>query len=324
MATTIRGLDHLSYAHKLRHWLRADAWEPAGNKLRFKNPEVSRSAVLMDGGDVIRMPLLVGRPCFGIATAYLRYRDHTRYVKGRGRLPAGRCHQCNAKDACHYVVFSRLAAHPEIAAARAEWAINDGTTSFNKPNFRQLHVAKLWAKLCRALSRHPFQSSNDKRVVEAYAEADNEALEQDRRRKAAQRIADRAKGIVDEADMAALEQAQRVRRADLAIALMHPEAPKALARLPEQSINDLLDVWLGRATLRLRQEKANAPSIARWIVETGRRNQSKNHAALASRVVKDLERIAVLEQTRWERGLLIAPLDEARELPSKIPTDDAQ
>ncbi len=124
--------------------------------------------------------------------------------------------------------------------------------------------------------------------------------------------------------MAALEQAQRVRRADLAIALMHPEAPKALARLPEQSINDLLDVWLGRATLRLRQEKANAPSIARWIVETGRRNQSKNHAALASRVVKDLERIAVLEQTRWERGLLIAPLDEARELPSKIPTDDAQ
>jgi hypothetical protein len=111
----------------------------------------------------------------------------------------------------------------------------------------------------------------------------------------------------------------RERRGDLSVALIHPTPPKELVRVPSQSIEDMLDVWLGRETLRLRREKANAPNIARWIVATGRSNRSPNHAALATRVDKDLKRIAMFERIVWDGGMLLAPLDIDRELPSTLP-----
>lgn len=320
-ADTLEGLDALSYLEKLRHWLRPDCWAPGGNQIRFKNPKVSRSSVRIDGGNISRMPILVGKPCFGIATAYLQYRYRTKFVKNRGALPVGRCHRCNAQEACHFVVDRRLRYQPEIESAWVEWLQYDGPNAFGRPGFKNSHVAKLWSKLYFALSRFPYTSSNDENVKNAYLEAEQQRREQDRLRHARSRLAARASGELDAADEAALDAASKKRRFGLTLAFLHPDAPKELARLPEQSIDDLMDAWLGRETLTLKKMKANAPSIARWIVETGRRNTSKNHAALSSRVSKDLARLSELEQLPWGSGHLIAPLDTDRELPDLTRND---
>lgn len=317
-ATDVRQLDLLDYVAKLRHWMRPDAWSPRGNRLSFKNPEVSPSSIRMDGGHVVRMPLLLGRPCFGIATAYLRYRNMTRYVKGRGNLPTGRCVECKAKEACHRVVERRLRGTDAITRAWTDWLQYDGPSSFSLPGFKTMHVSRLWSALYMELCKHPFTSSNDSAVVTEYARRDAEKLKQDQQRKEKARLAARKLGVVDDSDLAALDLAHSNRRLRLLLASMHPRAPKELTRLPEQSIVDLLDVWLGQETLRLRREKPNAPNIARWIDRTGRSNRSKNHDALASRVAKDLKRVALLERVEWTDGRLLPALDPKNELPSAI------
>lgn len=197
LATDTKQLDHLSYVEKLRHWMRDDAWNPAGNKLHMKNCEISRSAVRMDGGHIVRMPLLVGRPCFGIATASLAYRNRHRYVKRRGRLPVGRCHTCKSREACGSVVLNRLNAVPAIQAAWTLWLQHDGPNAFEQPNYSESHARRLWAALCRELSRHVFSSSNDEAVRLEYARIDQEKLKADRLRKEKDRLAARMKGVVD-------------------------------------------------------------------------------------------------------------------------------
>lgn len=318
----MRRLDHLDYRHKLRHWLNDDAWEPGGLRLSFKNPSISRAATRMDRGNITRMPLLVGRPCFGIPTAFLRYRRHTRFVKGRGHIPAGRCTRCNAFEACHRVVETRLRAHPAIDEAWGEWLRYDGPGAFLRPDFKGSHVRTLWAYLYRALDAHPFTSSNDAAVAAEYVRRDTEEREKDRKRKASARREARRHGVLDASDLARLEQAVKDRRGRLSTASMHPDTPPVLEQVPQASIEDLLEVWLGREVLGRQRLKPNAPGIARWIVATGRRNGSKNHAALSSRVAKDLKRIEVFEQTLWEGEPLLPPLDEKREFPAEAASDD--
>lgn len=316
---TVRELDELDYLAKLRHWMRPDPWEPDGNRLYFKNPIISRSAIIMLNGHVQSMQLLVGRPCFGIATAFLRYKNHTRFVKKRGRLPAGRCNNdCKAREACASVVELRIRSSDSLTKAWTEWLQADGPAAFDMPNYDTSLAKRLWQAFCRDLARHPFLSSNDTAVATYYQEQDAARLEKDRNRQAIARKKARREGVVDEVDLAMLENAAIARRLRITLARLHPDSPIELNRLPEQSALELIDVWLGREVMRLRKMKLNAPNIARWIVETGRSNSSKNHASLSTRVVKDLKRIAEFELLPWDGGVLLPPLDETSELPAEV------
>ena len=169
---TIRELDHFTYAEKLRHWEREDAWNPGGATLRFENPVYRRSYMKLDGGDIVRCEPLIGRPCFGIATALLRYEHHTRYVRGRGHKPASRCHDCKAKDACKAVVQARLRASEPIEGTWADWLKADGPQAFGWSNFEQSYAYRCWTRLKSELRRHPFTSANDQHVIDAYLETD--------------------------------------------------------------------------------------------------------------------------------------------------------
>lgn len=312
---SIRKLDHLDYRAKLRHWLRSDAWNPHGARLRFLNPRVSRTAVSIDKGHITDLPPMIGRPCFGIPTAYLRYRDHRRYTKRAGLQPAGRCQSCNSREACHWVVEQRLRSTDRLMQAWTEWLQNDGPASFQKANFKTSYARRLWMALYRELNNHPFDSVNDASVSAHYQMQDQNAIEADRKRQATKRRNARRKGELDESDLALLEEAAKRRRLRISLALIHPDCPKELSRLPSRSCQELVDVWLGREILRLEKNKPNAPSIARWIVATRRSNQSKNHAALATRVAKDLNRIDRFERLGWEGSVLLPPLNSATELP---------
>lgn len=313
---TVQQLDAFDYLAKLRHWMRPDPWTPDGARLYFKNPVIARSAIIIRDGHIENMPPLVGRPCFGIPTAFLRYKDHVRYTRHRGLQPAGRCADCKAREACAYTVERRLRAVPSVTNAWTEWLQADGPAAFNKVGFAKSHARHRWYALYRELARHAFESSNDAVAAAHYQDQRRLQLEKDQVRQARKRKMARRQGVVDAVDLALLNDAASARRLRLTLAILHPGTPTELSRIPEASVGELLDVWLGRETMRLMKMKPNAPNIARWITETGRSNGSKNHAALSTRVDRDLKRIDAFERLAWDNGVLLPPLDHRAELPA--------
>ncbi|MEH6716513.1 hypothetical protein [Parasphingorhabdus flavimaris] len=157
-------------------------------------------------------------------------------------------------------------------------------------------------------------SVNDSAVLDHYRDEDRQRREKDAQRQATKRMRDRREGNVDALDLALLEEAANKRLTSLVAATWHPRCPQALLRIPLESVTELRDVWLGKEILRLQKRKPNAPSIARWIVDTERRNKSVNHAALATRVTRDLKRIAEFELIQWDDGVLLPTLDCLTEL----------
>ncbi|MXO61397.1 hypothetical protein [Qipengyuania oceanensis] len=313
---TVRELDHLDYLAKIRHWLRDDAWNPGGTSLRFENPDYRVGDLIVVDGNITKAKPLVGRPCFGIATALLRYEYATRYVKGRGAMPAGRCHTCKAKDACRWVVTNRLKSVPSLERSWTSWLQEGGPSMFSMPNYKGSGQQRSWVELCRELRQVHFTSANDQHVATAYAEKDRIAREKDKERQAQNRRRARRNGEIDEFDEELLKKAAIKRAVALVEFRKDPECPRVLSRLPQKSLKELLEVWLGREILRAMKTKDNAPSIARWIARTGRSNTSKNHSSLSSRVAKDLQRIEKLERAHWRNEILLPPLDRQNEFPS--------
>ena len=317
--TTARQLDLMSYREKTLHWMRPDCWKPNGARLRFEQPKrpVHVSTDLKGNVTFIR-PLLAGRPCFGIVTAFERYKDAMKPVKGRGLLPATRCADCKAREACERVVKERVAAFPPLTAAFKEWLLAEGPSKFDTRDFERTHVGRLWRRVGLAAADASFTSVNDAKVVEHYQKLDKDALERDRRRKAIKREQDRRTGTIDAGHRSDLEIAADTRLIEVLEAIDAPHAPRILRALPPQSLEDMRDVWLGRETLRAERKKCRAPDVARWIQSQGRRNVSATFAALCTRVSKDLHRIENLGRVTWRDTPLMRPFDVDRESWSQL------
>lgn len=319
-ALTIRELDQLDYLAKLRHWQREDAWKPGGNAIRFRNPDYKRTDFTVIDGNITQAKPLIGRPCFGIPNALLRYAHATRFVKGRGHLPASRCHTCKAKDACRWVVTNRLKSTVAIENAWTAWLQEGGESIFSLPYYKRTHGYRCWTALYRELSRHAFTSVNDLHVATAYSEKDQAARKKDRERKAKERKKARQAGEIDEQDLNLLLAARDRRGRILIDAKTSSDCPKEISRVPGTSLVQMLDVWLGRQILLARRTKPSLGNIARWIVQEQKTNNSATQGALETRVSKDLKRIAKLERVQWQGGFLLPPLDPISEFPSDLST----
>lgn len=311
--STVRDLDELPYALKLRHWMRDDAWAPEGDRLRFKNPKAENFAVVMRDGHIIRMPLLIGRPCFGILTAFLRYKDETKLVKGRGRQPASRCGTCKIRPHCERVVRNRIAASARLQQAYRDWLIAEGPASFTTPNWKQDNAGRTWGRLCRAAYETHFDDSNLSAVAEHYREQDATARESDRLRKQRTRTRDERAGILDDAHLFDMHVAAAHRLDDLVEAIDRDDTPRALRQVPEKSLIEMMEVWVCRTFLRACHMRVSAAAIARLIEHWKLRNDSANFAALSTRVARDLARIAHLEKVPWDGWVLLPPFDGALE-----------
>lgn len=318
---SVRELDHLDYISKVRHWMRDDAWSPGGVSLRFDNPRYAIGDFLIADGHITQSKPLIGRPCFGIATALLRYEHATRYAKGRGIVPTGRCHSCKAKDACRWVVTNRLKSRPALNGAWIEWLQESGSDTFNRPNYKKSHAYRCWKALCRELQRHPFKSANDRLVVEAYEERDRIERAKDADRKARDRRRARRSGELDQRDIELLGAARNLRGKILIDAKQDEKPPKQIAKVPGTSLIEMLDVWLAREILRAQGVRPTLGKIADWIIDNNRRNKSQTLGALQTRVSRDLKRIERLERVPFRNGFLLPTLDKRIEFRSDIDGD---
>lgn len=122
MPATVRELDLLTYREKIKHWNREDdPWRPPSGSYRFNSKLPEDFRVQLSGGNIVNMPLVVGRPCHGIITAFFRYKDSIKYVKGRGQQPASRCFECRYRSSCERIVRRRIAATPTVRDAFDHW-----------------------------------------------------------------------------------------------------------------------------------------------------------------------------------------------------------
>lgn len=315
----VRELDLLPYSAKVRHWNRDDdPWKPDEGAYRFKNSDFPSLRTNCDGGHVLDMhPAVIGRPCYGIATALLRYRNAMRAVPKRGLMPASRCHTCKLATRCKRLVDRRLAGHPVVKNAYEKWLLAGGQSSFNEPGWRSKLAGRRWSALVRALQDHPYESSNDAAVAAYYDRLDKDKLERDRRRKRRERIADLRAGEPDFNHLRDIKAAGNARLTRVVRAVRHARkhaGPKALRQLSRASLIDLRNVWMGRELIRLQGRQPKAAEIARWIAERGLRNESSNLDALATRVRKDLHRIKSFERLEFEGEKLVPPFDTKNEL----------
>jgi hypothetical protein len=287
--------------------------------LRFDQPKgaVHASTDLRGNVTYIR-PLLIGRPCFGIITAFERYKDTMKPVKGRGLLPASRCAGCRAREACERLVKERIAAFPPLSAAFKEWLLAEGPSKFDDRDFEHTHAGRVWKRVGLAAADAGFTSVHDAQVSEYYQKLDQEALDRDKRRKAAKRTQDRMAGTIDAGHRSDLEIAADSRLIEVLEAMDAPSAPRMLTALPMKSLEDMRDVWLGRETLHAEQKKCRAPDVARWIRANGRRDGSTTFAALCTRVSKDLQRIDNFGRMIWRDAPLMRPFDVNRESWSQV------
>jgi hypothetical protein len=208
-------------------------------------------------------------------------------------------------------VRERINASTVLKSAHEEWLKADGPSKFVRPepDFDHTHAGRQWKRLALVAADAGFTSCNDAAVVEHYERLDREALEDDRRRKAAKRERDRKAGNIDDGHLADLHRAADQRLLDITLVKIAPRPPREIDKLPGESMQDLRNVWLGREVLRAQRQKCRAPDIARWIEASGLRNVSSTFPALCTRVSKDLRRIEKFERMVWNGKRLLKPFD---------------
>ncbi len=316
----IMELELLTYEEKIRRWGEDDEpWKPAEGRYKFSKHKTKISRTVMQEGDITRIEPTLALPCLGIITAYLRYRDALKYVKGAGMQPASRCHTCNARQICGNIVRRRIEAYPGLKAAYEGWMIADGPSEINKSGWRDRSAGWHWKKLTRTAAAHPFTSVNDAYVATYYAQRIEAEAAKERDRQRRIREQKRRGGELDAAHEADLTRAMTRRAQRLVVAILDARTTdhnRALSRLPTQSVRELLEVWLGRELLLARKLTPTAAAIARWIVSEGKCNTSGSQAALEVRVRKDLKRIKEFEELEWNGEPILHPFNAATEFAS--------
>ncbi len=290
--TEIGRLEGMGPTHKLQHWAGEKPWEG----LRLPNQTTVIPRITFDGGNVTAMPKLVGKPCFGVPTAWLRFAHEKRkYVRGRWML--NRCEKCKAQPGCERVSETRLGINEEVRGAVAKFKAAGGVALLNGKDEGH-RVATLFGNVIRALAKAgPFTNSND---VYAQAWVDQETVrleERETTRKREQREKAARKKLKDgEIPEVLMEQLgrERIYRAGRYEAYrLSGGAPRTIVLYPENR-HFTVDVWFRRTVLATQKMPCTAYAIAKHMIA----DQPAGGLILEilrGRVHQALKRIDVLE-----------------------------
>lgn len=247
-------------------------------------------------GNVTSMPLLVGRPCFGIITARLRHGTLADTIIRRGKFAGtvpSRCGRCNVHDACHRLVDERITAKPVIADAVKNWANKGGRDIFKTQEAFHANRGS-WTTLVQTVRNNVFTSVNDQAVAASWIAEEKARLERDRIRKAEERRKARRRGIIDFdlAKQAMVERNDRIVR--LEHARKHASPPHWITKLNDQSSTIIADAWMTHYLLRAAKNITNPSSIATKMMKRGRYRHLA-HGSLRARLKNDLARAIQLD-----------------------------
>lgn len=267
-------------------------------------------------GHIEKMPELVGKPCFGIITAYLRHGSLDNvWHAGRKKEFASRCGRCLVQKACHFVCEARIEAVPEIRQRRNEWEAKGGISMF--ASGRRIRSGRsTWTPLVQAARTHPFTSTNDDGLAALWAIGAEALKAKDAERKRNERKRARAAGIVDRELVRAVVATRKERANLLNLARHVPGAPHWITKLADHSAELIASAWAARYLLKTRYKTVSAGKVAKFMAEHNWAN-GMAHDSLRARLVDDFKRIDALEKRPISVGGLVlwAPFDPNANVP---------
>lgn len=299
-------LERMSSAEKIRYWGQKKPWVIDGITLRL--PRIQQLAppqVAVDGnGNITRMPLLIGRPCFGQVTAYLRHGGTTFAYSPRTRsMHPTRCTKCLARTACKFVAQERLESTPTLTQLYREWRGSGGRVytwpKKGPPGTAAVHMRSL----LRELQQLTFTSINDHRVQQHYESVIRQKAATDRerkRRERAKQAIEKARAGEINSDVQVVFRGHRAWHAVEHIkASRHPMAPKCLRKLPIETSRFDAAVWEAYNRVKLRDVNPNPYSCSVELQRMGI-EQHRSINALRDRVKRSIDRMHVLERLRLD------------------------
>ncbi|MBY6127683.1 hypothetical protein KUW15_03030 [Qipengyuania aquimaris] len=265
------------------------------------------SEVKTDGvGNVVEMPLLQDKWCFGRPEVYIRQIQRTkkqRFYWGEKDVAASRCGRCKIAVACGKLSGERVRSSSAITSALAEWR------SYCKSNGadRQFTgvAGRYWQRFLQAIADHgPWTSTNDEKLREFERERLASRRQEDARRKSKERERERKlrqtlQQPPTKEFIAAVLAERELRFQSLRGAAGHAGFPPSISKIPAEHVDAsaefTADVWMVDTLLREHGKTVNSSAIARTLIKMGR-HQDKGYPALRQRVEKDLRRARDCEQ----------------------------
>lgn len=286
------------------------------NKVR-----IPPSAMNTDGfGNVLAMPELIGKPCFGVATAFLRHGSaHPTELFKTISVPGTRCGRCTARTACVMLVLERVRSRPHLQNAVARWYEMGGRLHLATDKTNEL----AWQQVTEATASAVFHNSNDAAVVRYWSTIDSIRKRKDADRKNQTRLTARlaradahlrefglrwwcweSRFMVSTWDLkfARVIAEERVCRAEALIEIRHhPASPRWIKRLSRDACWLMASAWAARS-FRVqflddwkRRYYPQTGAVAAIMIERGW-NAKLAHKDLMKRIPLDLRRADRLER----------------------------
>lgn len=271
----------------------------------------AEDAVITDGkGNVVHMPLLENKPCFGRPERYIRgifdvkdWQDQD----GNTRNGSTPCLTCENRTlgtylACHDLSVERIESSPSIEAALIRWSDGNGLSS--GPRCFVGTNAQTWSAVLAAIEEHGgWTSINDEQVKVAAVTAHES--EKKRRREAAKarrkrnrdQMAGKVQPLPREVRDALKEERDR-RAAHLkclrSVKGQKPQDTLWLRNLSDGTCERVANVWHAREVLNRERGIYSGKAIAEYLLQA---KLVKNVAlsTLQARVSDDLKRLKKLE-----------------------------
>lgn len=258
-------------------------------------------------GNIIDMPPLRGKPCFGRPETFFRHGYATKKVPNvYGSMVDSSNHQCGrcpVRIACGFVCTVRVFQNSEMKDALSAW-VKDCDSRQNGTRIYTGASGRFWTEFLKAIVRRgPFSNSNDR-----WLKGQDELLRTQQREKAVvakrrQRERDR-RNRTREMLLPTLQAIQNLldHRDELAKLLQAAIGEKGLHRSisritlssARQSASLTANVWLSRELIMMAGIEARPGTIAGFMVDCGLA-QEKTYAILKGSMSRYLARIFELE-----------------------------
>lgn len=263
-------------------WGNQSPWTKLGLRLKH-TVEFDPSEVVRDGhGNILSMPVLERKPCFGRPEAVFRHGERVKKITNRnGRIVDGTKHQCGkcpagVHEACRDTAFERVSSDPEMNQSYLAWkhycdAFNKGAPVCTGA------ASRLWGEFKQAIAkRGPFANSNDAAVVVQQLQKRDAQREKWNREKRRQRKRERERA--KEARQPPSKQFvlnlkdERVRRFDALLEVLGQSGqPPSRARVPAHkqvaTATITANAWFVRELIQAFGEDANPGKIARLMAK---------------------------------------------------------
>lgn len=321
----------LSYQDEVMIWGNLSPWKRLGIRVSHTT-EFKPDDVIRDGnGNILNMPVLVKKPCFGVPSAVFRHgnRDQ-KFTRPDGSVIYSQKHQCGScpegvRSACIETAEERVNSDPEIRDALKAWLghcdlYHGGELTYTGP------ASRPWGALKKAIAaRGPFMSANDKALQEREAQQmkDNKhkSVEQKRaQRRRARQATQSAQSVPSKQFLFNLSDERDNRYYALLEVLGKPDQPPSRSKVPaskrEATAAITANAWAVRELFSATGQQPNPTKIARYMTENGL-NAGTPFETLKARIKNDLQRA-----DDCSKDQLWTPFDPDSDLASYISDDD--